>query len=600
MNKRTGVTAMVLATAICAAVHAAPQIAREDLGRSVKMTVLVDKVMQPEAGWTTEEWMVKEAADAGFNVYSPRAGYDRLDDVRQVTEWCQKYGIYHMPWMRGSLGVADDNEAANGKRMVWASGGEQPLWSPNSDEFWAWTTKYIVEYAKISVEMPGLMGVFLDYENYAKGPRGGNCYDLSYDDLIMGMFAKAKGIELPDLTLAGRARWLKEQGLDEEFSEFQINHWRERCRALREAVDEFNPSFQFCIYPAPGTLFMTEATYPEWATEQAPLILADACTYGRSGGWLQHAEALEANRKKLSKRQAFAREKGGPFIYIGGIDPVVRGADPEFCGSNAVMISDVTDGYWIFYEGPKYKEDHAEYFHWFTWANKAIAEGNFQAQYKPRETPDTFGAAELVPEDPAKIQIIVYDSRPRIMEMLREDDRYEVHEMMGNTLSYLSGADVLVLQNFNEELGPKHPFVRTLRRYVEQGGGLFLVHDTIRFMASPFPEVAVRAAPTHKVEAEYHVVETDLMTDIAHPALDDITPRTRFSTEFRDHMIFEPRKKGTVLIRNLFGDPVYVAGEFGQGRVVFSGCYYGYQRPLEGTERQVFDSIIEWLAGIEG
>ena len=86
MSKPMGATATALTIVICAAAYAAPQIAREDLGRSVKLTVVVDKVMQPEAGWTTEEWMVKEAADAGFNVYSPRRGYDDLDAVREVTD----------------------------------------------------------------------------------------------------------------------------------------------------------------------------------------------------------------------------------------------------------------------------------------------------------------------------------------------------------------------------------------------------------------------------------------------------------------------------------------------------------------------------------
>ena len=37
------------------------------------------------------------------------------------------------------------------------------------------------------------------------------------------------------------------------------------------------------------------------------------------------------------------------------------------------LISEATNGYWIFYEGPTYtKEDHAAYWKWFTWANKAI------------------------------------------------------------------------------------------------------------------------------------------------------------------------------------------------------------------------------------
>ena len=121
-------------------------VSRQELGRTAKLTILVDKVMQPVEGWVTKEWMVKAAADAGFNVFSPRRGHERLDEVRQVTEWCQKYGIYHMPWMRGSL-EAPKGPEADGKRVVWASGNEQPLWSPNSDEFWEWTARYIIEYA---------------------------------------------------------------------------------------------------------------------------------------------------------------------------------------------------------------------------------------------------------------------------------------------------------------------------------------------------------------------------------------------------------------------------------------------------------------------
>ena len=42
---------------------------RAQLGREVKFRILVDKVMQPERGWTTEEWMVRETArksGAGF------------------------------------------------------------------------------------------------------------------------------------------------------------------------------------------------------------------------------------------------------------------------------------------------------------------------------------------------------------------------------------------------------------------------------------------------------------------------------------------------------------------------------------------------------
>jgi len=384
MNQGIYATAIGLWIGFATAGYAAPEIKREDLGRGEKLRILVDKVMQPVEGWVTKEWIVQATAEAGFNVFSPRRGHDRLEEVRQVTDWCEQYGIYHLPWMRGTL-EAPDGPEADGKRLVWAGGNEQPLWSVNSDEFWEWTNRYILEYAKISAEKPHLIGVFLDYENYAPGGSG-NGYSLSYDDVILNKFAQAQGLELPELALAERKSWLEEQGLHEAFSEFQIHHWRERCRTLRQAVDEFNPKFQFCLYPAPGTPFMVEACYPEWGTEAAPLILADACTYGRPSRFLPQAESLEVNRQNLLRGREIPQKADIPFLYAGGIDPVVQGADPEFCGKNAVMISEVTDGYWVFYEGPKYEEDHPEYWKWFTWANQAIVAGRFAAWQEPRET----------------------------------------------------------------------------------------------------------------------------------------------------------------------------------------------------------------------
>ena len=393
MTRAKALLVMLAAFVLAANAFAAQPVKREDLGRSVKLTILVDKVMLPTEKWVCKEWIVKEAAAAGFNVFSPRSGYDRLDEVKLVAKWCEKYGIYHMPWMRGTLAVPKDAQA-DGKRLVWASGNEQPLWSPNSDEFWEWTHRYIVEYAKISATHKGLMGVFLDYENYAPGKQG-NCYALSYDDIIMGKFAQAKGVELPKLELKARKKWLEDQGLHEEFDKFQVNHWRERARTLRQAVDAYNPMFQFCVYPAPGTRFMIEGTYAEWSTPAAPIILADPWTYGRPSRFLPEADSLESNKKTLLRGIETAKKEGVPFIYSGGIDPCVRGADAEFSGKNAVMISDVTDGYWIFYEGPKFDKDHKDYWKWFTWANKNIAAGNLAAWHEPRTTPEDWSIVML-------------------------------------------------------------------------------------------------------------------------------------------------------------------------------------------------------------
>jgi len=168
-----------------------------------------------------------------------------------------------------------------------------------------------------------------------------------------------------------------------------------KCRELRQAVDKINPRFQFNIYPAPGTMFMLEACYPEWATAQAPLLLADPWTYGRPGRFTTHERALKLNENILKRGMQIAQERGIHHIYLGGIDPVVQGADPEFCGKNALMISGLCGGYWIFYEGPRYDKDHPEYFKWFAWANKHIEAGDFAAAWEPRETEDPWGFPKL-------------------------------------------------------------------------------------------------------------------------------------------------------------------------------------------------------------
>jgi hypothetical protein len=287
---------------------------------------------------------------------------------------------------------AEPGPETEGRLLLWANGQEQPLWSPNSDEFWAWTTQYVLEYARISAEDPHLMGVFLDYENYAPKPKPGNLYDLSYDDMIMARFAEARGSSFRSLSPTRASRGSRSRGCTMSSTpsrsrtggsaaERCASRWTRSTRASSSASTPRRARRSWCA-----------RAYPEWATEAAPIILADASTYGRPSRLRPQEEGLEINRQRLIERQQVAVEAMGvPFIYTGGIDPAVTGADPEFSGKNAVMISFVTDGYWIFYEGPTYDTTHPEYFRWFTWANQAIAEGNLEAWRGPREEPEDLG-----------------------------------------------------------------------------------------------------------------------------------------------------------------------------------------------------------------
>ncbi len=358
---------------------------RAALGREDKFRVLVDKVLSASNKWVMTGKFVDEIRDAGFNVVVPRVGGTDLKRVERVAELARQRGVFYMAWMRGTLGTK------TGTKLVWQNGAQQDLYSPNTDELWDWMTRLILGHARLSAKNPAIIGTFLDYENYAKGKRG-NCYALSYDEKILAAFAKAKELALPKLAPAERHPWLVKNGHLSAFRAFQIDAWRRRCRELRRQIDAINPRFQLIVYPM-GTLMLNEAIYPEWGTQAAPLILADHITYHRPGQ-APHAKALALNKRALEHRMRFAEGKNVPMLYTSGIDPIHEDADPEFCGRNAAMICDVCAGYWVFYEGPKYREDHPAYFEWFGRANRAVVAGNAAAFWKaPRTTPDPIMAA---------------------------------------------------------------------------------------------------------------------------------------------------------------------------------------------------------------
>ena len=598
MGRTTHVAAGLSAVFLAASTAATE---RQDLGRSEKFRVLVDKVLMAHNEWVMTEDHVREIAAAGFNVVSPRLGNDDMDEVRRIARLAQKHGMFHMPWMRGTF-VADDCQ-----KLTWSGGTVQELCSPNADELWDWKAGRILEYARIGREIPSLIGVFLDYENYWEGKQGWNGYPLSYDEGILAEFARAEDLELPALVPEERYPWVVEQGLHEAFRRFQHDHWRQRCRALRRAVDEIDPTFQFCVYPAPGTAFATEAIVPEWGTEAAPLILADASIYGRPPSMLpnpflrfepdmmSHAGALAGNRDMLQRRFESVRHRGYPLMYMGGLDPVVFGADPEFSGKNAVMSAEVTDGYWIFYEGPKYDGEHPDYFEWFTWANEAIAGGRFEVQHEPRRTPDAFGGTEVLKQS-ERPQVGLLRVRSAMVDRLTERGHVEAHLLRSAEVDYLRQLDAVVIGSFTAPLDFDSEFVQRLREYVTEGGALMLGHDTAWY-ANPFPEIALPAAPSRNGEAGRHVVRTDLRVRPEMATVGDVDAGTEFATAYWDHSVFTPGPRGTVVVENTHGDPVYVVGTFGEGRVVFAGTYFRHHPFEEGAETAVLEACLAWLVG---
>lgn len=385
--------------------EAVPEILRDAALRGdedFKYRIMVDKVyIRPDA--LTEEEHYRHHAAMGFNVLCPRWIDKDMAVFEQAAELAARHGMYSMLWLRGSLG-----SGWGGPQFVHRDGVSYDMLSPNSEDLWRVMGERILTAARLSQSLP-VLGVFLDFEKYARQPGGfvGHCYPLSYDEKILSEFAQARDLTLPDLQPQERAPWLEENGLHDAFREFQIDSWRGRVRALREQVDAINPDFQFVIYPSSFTLFVNEVVWTELPTERAPLLAAEHYTYGRGSplkdiweDWwrVSDEEGLALDVAYIGKMQRKYQGRG-PHRVLGGIDPIVPGGeDPQFVARDVAAMSQVGDGYWVFYEGVQAESRHAAQFErWWKIANEAIEAGTFEVLRSVR-TWNPHVAEEFLPQ----------------------------------------------------------------------------------------------------------------------------------------------------------------------------------------------------------
>ena len=158
-------------------------------------------------------------------------------------------------------------------------------------------------------------------------------------------------------------------------------------------------------------------------------------------------------------------------------------------------------------------------------------------------------------------------------------------------------ADVFFFYDFRRAFGPEHGVWERLRRYVEEGGALFIsdVRPKVspRWLAGghPFPEVALWGNPPEGPGNELTVCE-------GHPAIGAAPGEAPFESGLYQGGSLEPGDRGYVLARNAAGRPVAVAGEVGKGRVVFSSFFFHPLRdPARGTKAEFLQGVFRWLAG---
>lgn len=588
-------TAACLAALTLAAGAAPAETAAEPFWKSEKLRLYVAR----DGAYhdITAEQMGR-IAEAGFNIFGHRWGPGDDAEVRRVADLAGAAGLRYAPWLRGTLSIPEDAPAADAdERIVWPSGATQPLYGPLAPALWEHLEERLLHFAELSAEHPQVVGVMLDFENYAPNKQG-HLYPVSFDVASLRRFARERGLEAPPDDLApGDARaWYdaRESPGWDEYGEWIARRFRERWTALRERIDAINPRFLVMFYMTPK---MTGDVAAEAvATERAPFVALKA-DYGRPARSFSEAMALAAVEASVERRVRNWRERLGDRVLVtGGALPGYRGDTPVFMARKLAATARLADGYWIWDSG-KGNERHWK---WMVRANTAVIEGE---ELSLPEKAGAAGAAEdrAVDRSGEGLRIAMEkDFRGGFRDFVESfSGDAEVRKPTSLDPAYLAGFDAVVLQDYGVPDDFRDEVGRKLREYVRAGGALVLAHRTVlgRAMGSPFPDIVAGPGDppggggNPRVYDRLHRVPEDRR--VGALAVFDA-----FRAHYKPHVPLVPGPEGRVLLENRHGQATLVVGEYGAGRVAITGMHLGRRKAPNETEGAFLRKVFEWLAEV--
>ncbi|WP_290577284.1 hypothetical protein [Ketobacter sp.] len=375
--------------------------------KSNKLSILVDKVLIASTGWNVEPWIIDDVVDAGFNAYIPRrlvaSNNESIpeEQLKKLSILCQKKGIKTYYWMRGTI-------KTNKNKNTYTPGNfTEQLLSPNSNEYWNKLTSDITQAAKLSLTHPALEGVFLDFEDYEPRHINATAFHYSYEDEIVQSFSTQHTSLLGRKNSLIRKQWLSRSEnikLKESFIRFQHESWQQRMTLLRKTVDSINPKFQFLVYPfnpsrnksAPFIVGNGDLGLPapiaHLGTEAAPIIYAETRSYSRPLSPIHGANSIISTVKDNTLESVTSAKRESPLaLTLGGLNPLAdrdkelgRNHEPFYIPNAAIAMSEIADGYWVFYEGLNFQDSlNKKYLSSFAWANSQIRQRRWQAAYTP-------------------------------------------------------------------------------------------------------------------------------------------------------------------------------------------------------------------------
>lgn len=352
--------------------------------------IFVPKAHPAHGDLTVEDF--KQLADAGFTTIARKwevtlAGKPGISDSEYAAR-AASVGLFVMKFGSGLMSAKDDID-----RTINRNGVPTRYTRPQSLDAWQALTDRLVEYAKLSKTHPNIEGVALDFEIYNTKKTDGFCE--SYDDQTFREFYACTGRNAPDPLPAPeeRQKYLIRAQMYQMYIGYQIDCIAKRAADLRRSIDAVNPNFQIGVY---GWGVLVSPIISQVATPQAPALILNAMTYGRSvysnafaGGYdadRSDKEALQWSLDTVKMGIAGAHQRYDNVIYLGGHYPQSPGPKDQykFTAKQAFQSAAFGEGYWIWtdWTAPKPWTDKREWFDammdYFGKANAALDAKNWK------------------------------------------------------------------------------------------------------------------------------------------------------------------------------------------------------------------------------
>ena len=532
--------------------------------------ILVDKIFSRNPTRALLDGDYQRIKDMGFNVLSPRNSGVDVEMMERDLKLCREVNLKFLPWLRGTL----DNTAAPEHQLTHFTGVAAPLYTPDCNEWLEYMRNWLNLYARKQKNDPAMLGVFLDFEHYAK-PKIMEPYDYSYDRANLEQYRSKTGKSV-----------ISNGKRDADFEQWQKKNWQKQCAVLAANVKSISPDFKFFIYPAISTPFL-EVFASEMQKQGLQVYNAGCETYDTPSFYSNEGIrdwASEVIRKSAAKAVSVLPE----VKYLGGLDPAVRGNPPDVMELKMCAITENSSGYWIFFEGFTRDESiFKDYCDAFARANQAITNKTYKIPAEPKKATARKPAPHFKKEGAKKI-FISHQMRGALTRYYESFPHREALDMKGAELDSIDNFDMLVLQNFSVMPNDRKHIYRELRNYVKKGGSIILSFSSMSGLPGLFPEIG-KATATGKNSGPKmrHIEEKS-------PFLPGVS-FSRYQTNYPYYYTFEAGEKGSLILKDVAGVPVGVGGKVGKGRVVMYGDFLGVREVPTGKEAQVIDALTAWL-----